>query len=235
VTVRVDEGGRPNRRRWPVGAVALVLLAVGLGACGDDDDPPSTTVATTGTTTGEAEPGAGTTAVEPSDEPIAALDPACGDTAMALSSPAFADGAAIPADHLGDAGNLSPPLAWSCAPAGARLALVVDDVDAPGGSFIHWNVLALRDAVTGRAESTGSVPLGVGGDVLTEGTTDAGAPGWIGPLPPPGSGPHRYVFTLYAVTGAVLPTDPAATADDLLAAIDGHVTATATFSGMAER
>jgi Raf kinase inhibitor-like YbhB/YbcL family protein len=234
------------RGGWLVTALVLVLAGAGLAACGDDDDDdaPAGTAATDGaaaTTAGAGATTADETApvetapVVASDDPIAALDPACGAAPMALSSPAFADGAPIPADHLGDVGNLSPPLAWSCAPAGTRLVLVVDDVDAPGGSFIHWNVLALRDAATGAAESTGSVPIAVGDDLLTEGTTDAGAPGWIGPLPPPGSGPHRYVFTLYAVAGATLPTDAATTADELLAAIDGHVTATATYTGTAER
>jgi Raf kinase inhibitor-like YbhB/YbcL family protein len=227
-------GTRPRWRGRVVAGAVAVLLAAGLGACGDDDDDAESagTTATGATPSSDPDESA---AVVPSDDPIGALDPACGDAPMALSSPAFADGTPIPADHLGDAGNLSPPLTWSCAPAGARLALVVDDVDAPGGSFIHWNVLALRDAATGRAESTGSVPIGVAGDLLTEGTTDAGAPGWIGPLPPPGSGSHRYVFTLYAVTDVTLPTDPATTADALLQAIDGHVTAMATYTGTAQR
>ena len=79
------------------------------------------------------------------------------------------------------------------------------------------------------------MPIAVPEGIVTDGTTDAGRPGWIGPLPPPGSGPHRYVFTLSAVSDAPLPTDPAATADELRAAIDGHVTATATLTGTYER
>jgi Raf kinase inhibitor-like YbhB/YbcL family protein len=233
VTVRA---GRTRGRAWRRVVAVAVVLVVALGACGDDDDadPTPASAAADATTTASSDPGEAT-AVVPSDEPIDALDPPCGPSPMGLSSPAFEDGAPIPADHLGDQGNLSPPLVWSCAPAGARLVLVVDDVDAPGGSFIHWNVLAMRNPVSGRAESSGSLPIGFRGDVLTEGTTDAGEPGWIGPLPPPGSGPHRYVFTLYAVAGATLPTEAATTADELLAAIDGHVVATATLTGTAER
>jgi Raf kinase inhibitor-like YbhB/YbcL family protein len=139
----------------------------------------------------------------------------------------------IPDRYTGEGGNVSPALAWSCAPLGTNLVLVVDDVDAPGGSFIHWVVLALTpDGVT-----TGDGTVGEGADpggVLT-GTTDAGRPGWIGPLPPPGSGPHEYVFTAYAVADVAPPTDPTTTADQLLAAIDGHVVATATLTGTSER
>ena len=110
---------------------------------------------------------------------VTATSEACAAAPLGLTSPAFADGEPIPAPYSGDGGNVSPPLAWTCAPLGTNLVLVVDDVDAPGGSFIHWVVLALTpDGIT---TADGAVPEGADpGGVLT-GTSDAGRPGWIGP------------------------------------------------------
>ena len=61
--------------------------------------------------------------------------------AFTLTSTAFTDGAAIPVKHTCDGVDVSPPLAWSGAPAGTRsFALIADDPDAPAGSWVHWVV-----------------------------------------------------------------------------------------------
>lgn len=113
---------------------------------------------------------------------------------LALRSPAFADGAPIPAAFDHDSGDHSPPLAWDGVPDGtAELVLLVDDPDAPiEGSFVHWVLYGLDPNRRGLAE----------GELAGEaeaGTNEFGAPGYLGPAPPPGDPPHRYLFRLIAV------------------------------------
>lgn len=112
---------------------------------------------------------------------------------LRLRSPAFADGVAIPARFTCEGENVSPPLSWSRVPAGARsLALLVEDPDAPGGTFVHWTLYDLARGATGLA--AGRVPGGA-----REGENSFGEEGYGGPCPPEDDPPHRYVFTLYAL------------------------------------
>src|ERR671932_2113494 len=61
-----------------------------------------------------------------------------------LASPAFADGAAIPARHTCDGGDVSPPLRWTNVPKGTRsLVLLCDDPDAPAGDWVHWAIFGI--------------------------------------------------------------------------------------------
>ncbi|MFV0680453.1 YbhB/YbcL family Raf kinase inhibitor-like protein [Ottowia sp.] len=123
-----------------------------------------------------------------------------------LRSRSFTDQDTLPKQfvhHAMDAGgdNLSPELIWSGAPEGTRsFALMMYDPDAPTGSgWWHWVVYDIP------AEAT-SLPLGAGaagGKALPAGAkmgrTDFGSAEYGGAAPPPGHGPHRYVFTLYAL------------------------------------
>jgi Raf kinase inhibitor-like YbhB/YbcL family protein len=112
-------------------------------------------------------------------------------TPFGLRSTAFGEGEAIPREFSCDGANVSPPLAWTGVPAGAKaLVLVVDDPDARG--FVHWTVLDLPGA-------TGELPKGVSpqADPPQQGRNDFGNVGWGGPCPP--SGTHHYRFTLTAV------------------------------------
>ncbi len=147
-------------------------------------------------------------------------------SAMELTSPAFADGSALPASFTCDGPGLPPPLAIRGVPEGAAsLALIVNDPDAPSGDFVHWTAwnITAQDQEIG----TGSLPVGV-----REGRNSMGEQGYVSPCPP--SGAHRYVFTLYALDAAPdLTTD--ATADDLRRAMEGHVVAEATLVGVYER
>jgi hypothetical protein len=135
--------------------------------------------------------------------------------AFQLTSPAFAAGADIPRKYTCDGEDVSPPLEWSGAPDDApALALIVDDPDARG--WIHWVVLDM-DGV-----QSGGLPEGFSAspDAPPQGTNDFGRLGWGGPCPP--SGTHRYRFTLFALDAAIeLPGAP--TAEDVRAAMDGHV------------
>jgi len=148
---------------------------------------------------------------------------------MQLTSTSFKEGDTLPMDHVLSAsygfgcegGNVSPHLAWSGAPEGTRsFALTCFDPDAPTGSgFWHWVVVNIPPHVA-------ELPAGAGdpqGGKLPEGAlqvrTDFGAPGYGGPCPPPGHGPHRYVFTLHAVGMDTLPV----TADTSAAVVGFHL------------
>jgi Raf kinase inhibitor-like YbhB/YbcL family protein len=111
---------------------------------------------------------------------------------IAVSSPAFATGAAIPQRFTCEGENVSPPLAWSGVAAGtAEVALVVDDPDAPRGTFVHWVVTGL-DPADGRL-AEGAVPPGA-----RQLPNSAGKAAWTGPCPPGGPA-HHYRFTVYAL------------------------------------
>lgn len=110
-----------------------------------------------------------------------------------LTSPAFAANDTIPKQFTCDGQNVSPPLQWSGVPKGAAsLALLVEDPDAPGGTFVHWSLFAIRPSATRLA--AGDTPTGA-----KQGENSFGKEGYGGPCPPKGDSPHRYVFTLYAL------------------------------------
>ena len=111
---------------------------------------------------------------------------------IAISSPAFTAGAAIPQRFTCDDDNLSPPLRWSGVPAGTvEIAIVVDDPDAPRGTYIHWVIVGMDPASTELAE--GAVPPGA-----RQVRNSAGKAAYTSPCPP-GESPHHYRFTVYAL------------------------------------
>jgi Raf kinase inhibitor-like YbhB/YbcL family protein len=129
-----------------------------------------------------------------------------------LTSPAFEEGGAIPERFTCDGKDVSPPLAWSGAPRTAgEYALLVEDPDAPGATFVHWILLDIDVATSRLAE--GERPPGT-----TEAKTSFGDEGYGGPCPPEGDEPHRYVFTLFALHGA-LDVSPGASPEEVRAAI----------------
>jgi len=122
-------------------------------------------------------------------------------TGLTISSTAFASGASIPVQYTCDGTNISPPLTWSGAPEGTQsFALIVDDPDAPGGTFVHWVLFNMPATTSSLAEGVspgGTLPTG-----SLEGVTDFGRQEYGGPCPPPGSS-HRYYFRLYALDTAL--------------------------------
>jgi len=149
--------------------------------------------------------------------------------AFTLTSTAFRDGAAIPVKHTCDGGDVSPPLAWSGAPAGTRcFALIADDPDAPAGSWVHWVVYNLPAAVCELPENVAKVEaLDLAG--ARQGRNDFRRPGYGGPCPPPGPA-HRYFFTLYALD-APLTLKAGAQSKDVETAMQGHVLGSAQLLG----
>ena len=150
-------------------------------------------------------------------------------TAFSLDSPAFAPGGPIPRRHTCQGEDLSPPLRWTDVPDGtAEFALVVDDRDARG--WVHWVVVGLpADAM----ELPEGVPAS-GPGAPRQGRNDFGRLGWGGPCPPPGSGDHHYVFTLYALS-APLGLRDAPTAAEVRSAAAGLTIATAVLEGTFRR
>lgn len=151
---------------------------------------------------------------------------------MKLSSPSFADGAAIPNRHTCKGENRSPALAWDGVPPGAAaFALLVTDPDAPGGEFLHWLVYNLPAACRGLDEGQpNNFKLSNG---AVQGINDFGRPGYGGPCPPPGPA-HRYIFQVFALSAPLAPRSIQRAAD-LLRAMDGKVVGRGTLTGTFRR
>lgn len=144
---------------------------------------------------------------------------------LALLSPAFHNGARIPARYTCTGANVSPPLRWTAPPHGTRsLALLMVDPDAPGGAFTHWtlwNLPAKRRSLPAHLRWK------------WQGQNSAGSIGYTGPCPPAGP-KHHYTFTLYALNRALtLPRGAPASA--VVSAIVRHARRTATLVGVYSR
>jgi Raf kinase inhibitor-like YbhB/YbcL family protein len=132
-----------------------------------------------------------------------------------VTSSSFKDGDYLKADHILSSdfgfgcagGNQSPHLAWSGAPAGTKsFAVTCYDPDAPTGSgFWHWLVVNIPSTVTELALGAGDAKSAKLLQGALQTRTDFGAPGYGGPCPPPGDHPHRYLFTVFAVSADSLP------------------------------
>jgi Raf kinase inhibitor-like YbhB/YbcL family protein len=141
------------------------LLIVGLASCGPTDSPKG------------AKQG---WAVENATLPK-----------LSLTSDAFRGGQPIPMQYTCDGANQTPTLRWSDPPAGTKsFALIIDDPDAPKGTFRHWGVFDFPASARS-----------IGGDkrVGTEVANDKGSQGYTGPCPPLGDKPHHYHFRLFAL------------------------------------
>ena len=144
---------------------------------------------------------------------------------ITVTSSAFKEGQPIPAEYSCDGPGRIPALSWQGAPTDAPLALVVDDPDAPRGTFTHWVVL---DLPSGTTELDGeSLPAGA-----TEAMNSGGRVGWYPPCPP--SGTHRYRFTVHALSRATGVPD-GAPLDRALGAIRGFAVASGTLEGTYSR
>jgi Raf kinase inhibitor-like YbhB/YbcL family protein len=123
---------------------------------------------------------------EPATTPASSAVPV-----IAVTSPDFVEGAAIPTRYTCSGDGGSPEVRWRGVPDGAAsVALVVSDPDAPNGTFIHWVLYDLPPADGG--VDAGGPPSGA-----KEGDNSGGGAGWTAPCPP--SGTHHYVFTVYAL------------------------------------
>jgi Raf kinase inhibitor-like YbhB/YbcL family protein len=152
---------------------------------------------------------------------------------LEVTSASFADGAVIPKRFTEDGSRTSPALTWSGVPAAARsVVVVVEDADSPTPApFVH--LLARVDVdETSFVEGAFTTPIVADGLVLGHNTMRG--LGWLPPDPPPGHGPHRYLFQVYA-----LDHDPdlksGAEKHDFERAVHGHVVARGKFVGIYQR
>jgi len=139
---------------------------------------------------------------------------------MELTSSAFSNKEQIPLVNTCEGEDLSPPLSWSGVPEVAKtLALVMDDPDAPNGTFTHWVVYNLPPQPPTLEEGASlNERLSEG---LREGFNSFGNQGYGGPCPPRGAGEHRYFFRLYAVNQELSFTGRV-TRDQLMDTIEGR-------------
>ena len=144
--------------------------------------------------------------------------------AFAIKSPAFGEGATVPRQFTCDGTDAPPPITVSDPPEGTRsFAVIMDDPDAPKGTFTHWLAYDIPATAT-------DLELDKGRTLQNS----FGRDGYGGPCPPPGHGPHRYFFRVYAVDAPTLPL-AGETRQDLENALETHALARAELMGRYER
>lgn len=144
---------------------------------------------------------------------------------LGLTSTAFRDGQAIPVQYSCDGANRPPPLAWGETPEGTKsFALVVDDPDAPSGTFRHWGAYNIPAAA--RLLQAGA---------FDEAVNDFGKPGYGGPCPPKGHGPHHYRFKLFALDADRLDAGAGAKVDEVEKQANKHAIGRDELTGTYER
>jgi Raf kinase inhibitor-like YbhB/YbcL family protein len=151
---------------------------------------------------------------------------------ISVSADGFKDGGTILDMHTCKGKDISPSLSWNGIPAGTKcIALIMDDPDAPGGTFVHWVLYNLPAQIQ-------KLPEGIPHDKTLpdgsmQGMTDFGRTGYGGPCPPPGK-PHRYYFKIYALDSKInLP--PGASKKQLEDEIVGHILAKGELMGTYKR
>lgn len=147
-------------------------------------------------------------------------------SALSIASPAFSHGGMIPPKHTCDGADVNPPLSIGNVPENTKsLALIVDDPDAPMGTWVHWVMWNVEPGTEEIPEN--SVPKGA-----LQGTNDFRKQSYGGPCPP--SGTHRYFFKVYALD-TVLSLAAGATKAKLENAMKGHVIGQAELVGRYKR
>jgi Raf kinase inhibitor-like YbhB/YbcL family protein len=148
-------------------------------------------------------------------------------TKLNLISDSFKDGQAIPRQFTCDGADQTPVLRWGAPPEGTKsFALVIDDPDAPSGTFRHWGVFDIPASARS---------IGDGKRIGTEVTNDFGKSGYGGPSPPTGHGPHHYHFRLIALNTEKLGLSPDAKVKDVEDAAQKHAIAEGELIGIYER
>jgi len=191
------------------GLLTLFVVGFGLGVM-LNKDPASTTLL------GEGEKISQNSLVDLSVENEQLLS-------MKITSTAFEDNQSIPPQYTCDGDNGNPPLAFEgVSDEVETLVLIVDDPDAPEGTWIHWTLWNIPADAAGI--NAGSIP-----ESAEEGETSYGKSGYDGPCPP--TGEHKYVFKLYGLDIA-LTISPQSTKEDLEEAMTGHVIEKAELVGL---
>jgi Raf kinase inhibitor-like YbhB/YbcL family protein len=151
---------------------------------------------------------------------------------LTITSPAFRDGEVVPTRYTCDGENLSPRLAWRDAPPETKsFVLIVEDPDAPSGTFRHWAIYNIPAGEAGLPEGASAQGLrGVG-----EGVNGFRNTRYDGPQPPKGHGPHHYHFRLAALDVPRLDVPASAKAEDIWMRAQPHIIAEAKVVGVYAR
>ncbi|MCL4343797.1 MAG: YbhB/YbcL family Raf kinase inhibitor-like protein [Nitrososphaerota archaeon] len=115
---------------------------------------------------------------------------------MNILKASFENGARIARKHTCEGENVSPSISWSRVNGALTYAIIAEDPDAPGGTFVHWVIYNLVDTQVQEGIKPNS-SIGV------QGKNDFGKTGYGGPCPPRGNGSHRYFFKIYALNGTL--------------------------------
>jgi Raf kinase inhibitor-like YbhB/YbcL family protein len=152
---------------------------------------------------------------------------------LTLSTPIFKPDGPIPPKYTCEGADVSPRLSWQNLPAATKsLVLIMDDPDAPRGTFDHWIAYDIPPSMTELAEN-----FPPGGEIqgIKQGKNDMGMMGYGGPCPPPGHGVHHYRFKLYAVDLPTLGLAPGAAKKEIEAKMRGHILENAEMVGVYKR
>jgi len=140
-----------------------------------------------------------------------------------LTSDAFASGQSIPAKYTCIGKNISPALTWTDPPTGTQsFALIMDDPDAPGQTWVHWVLYNIKPDMRELQEDLPITGKNVDPNAIFVGKNSSGSIAYQGPCPP--SGTHLYYFKLYALDSQI-GLLPGATKDQILKEMDGHILA----------
>lgn len=142
----------------------------------------------------------------------------------------FADGGDIPREFTCDGEDLSPAIQWQGEPPETKsFALIMDDPDAPAGTWNHWLLWDIPAGTHSLPEGSGQAPHG------KSGTNDFGRRGYGGPCPPKGRGSHRYFLRMFALNTPTLGLTQGSKRSALEKALRKHTVAEATYMGRYER
>ncbi|AWR94600.1 YbhB/YbcL family Raf kinase inhibitor-like protein [Acidianus brierleyi] len=142
---------------------------------------------------------------------------------------AFTNGEEIPIKYTCDGIDISPPLEWEKIDNAKTYAIIVEDPDAPGGTFIHWVIYNIK-----RNSLPENVKKEMESEIGIQGVNDFGKIGYNGPCPPKSHGPHRYYFNVYALDSE-LPLRKNITADNLKSLMENHIISAGNLMGKYKR
>ncbi len=139
---------------------------------------------------------------------------------IVVKSPAFEEGTVIPAIYTCEGEDISPEIIWSNFPPNTQsFVLIMEDPDAPMGTFTHWVVYDIPPTINGLPENFPKIPEV---DGIKQGINDFGRVGYGGPCPPPGK-PHRYFFIVLALDIPTLGLPAGEHHSVVREAIEGHI------------
>lgn len=150
-------------------------------------------------------------------------------SSMTVSSASFKNNDYLGTGYSCEGSDLSPEIHWNYKGDALSYALICEDPDAPGGTFIHWVVYNIPGSYMNLAKG---FPKSGAPDGIIQGRNDFGETGYNGPCPPKGK-VHHYNFTIYALDIKI--TDRNLSAAELKKAMKGHVKGDATITGLFKR